>query len=165
MKCIHHLDRDACAQCATCGKFLCSECAATWNPPLCQDCGAAAEKAEKNKAKSMIAWAVIMGILGIGFGCCVCVGASAEISAQNAVQFFFVGLIFTLAFGYIFASIPFGWNALRAITPKIFLILPLMGWLFYFAIKLTLSCYVGLVAMPVYIVKAIIRRKREKQSS
>ena len=165
MKCIHHLDRDACAQCATCGKFLCNECATIWNPPLCQDCGAAAEKAEKDKTKSMITWAVILGIIGIALGCCICAGASADISGKYIIQYFFVSAAITLMFGYCFASIPFGWKAVRFIKLENFLILPLVGWLIYFGIKFMLAYFVGLFAMPVYIVKAIIRHVREKQSS
>ena len=156
MKCIHHLDRDACAQCAACGKFLCSECATIWNPPLCQDCGAAAEKAEKNKTKSMIVWAVLLGIIGMLFGLSVC--------TQSNSMNFFAGLIGTLTIGYALAGIPFGWNALSSFKLGNLFLIPIVG-LIMLGLKFILAYLVGFVAMPVYIVKAIIRRKREKQSS
>ena len=38
----------------------------------------------------------------------------------------------------------YGWKALSAITPNIFLIMPIVGWVIYFVVKATLSIVVGI---------------------
>ena len=42
----------------------------------------------------------------------------------------------------------FGWKALNFITPNIFLIMPLAGWLLYFLIKGIVSFFVGFFVAP-----------------
>ncbi|MEO9483627.1 MAG: hypothetical protein ABJG47_09290 [Ekhidna sp.] len=54
-----------------------------------------------------------------------------------------------LAMFYVYSGLVAGWLTLSKITPRIFLILPLIGWVFYFAIKLTLSMWIGVVMLPV----------------
>ncbi len=56
----------------------------------------------------------------------------------------------------------FGWKALSKITPDIFLIMPLVGWLIFFAVKGVLSVVVGVFVTPFVIAKKItmtIQRK------
>lgn len=60
-----------------------------------------------------------------------------------------------LLLGYIFAGTPFGWSTLTRITPNIFIVSPLGGWVFYFILKLTLSWMVGMVVTPFKIFKMI----------
>lgn len=52
------------------------------------------------------------------------------------------------------AGTPCGWRALSSIQPRMFLFLPIIGWLIYFGIKLFLSYWIGSIAMPMQIVKA-----------
>lgn len=42
----------------------------------------------------------------------------------------------------------FGWKALNFITPNIFLVMPLVGWLFYFFIKGIVSFFIGCIVAP-----------------
>lgn len=58
---------------------------------------------------------------------------------------------------YVFAGIVPGWKTLTYLTPRVFLILPILGWLLYFALKLVLSFFVGLVMLPVRTVRNISR--------
>ena len=58
------------------------------------------------------------------------------------------------------AALPAGWKALSGLTSKFFLVLPVVGWAFYFGIKIALSAIVGLVMLPVETVKAIRVLKR-----
>ncbi|MCL2403144.1 MAG: hypothetical protein FWC86_02765 [Coriobacteriia bacterium] len=60
-----------------------------------------------------------------------------------------------IIFGLWAACIPFGWKTLTKITPRMFLFLPLVGWFIYFALKFALACVVGIVAMPIFVIKAI----------
>lgn len=57
--------------------------------------------------------------------------------------------------GIVFACVPFGWYALTSISPKMFLCLPIVGWLIYFFIKLCVSIVIGWVAAPIQIRKQI----------
>lgn len=52
------------------------------------------------------------------------------------------------------AGTPCGWRALSSMQPRMFLFLPIIGWLIYFGIKLFLSYWIGYIAMPMQIVKA-----------
>ena len=58
-------------------------------------------------------------------------------------------IIMALCFGY------FGWQSLNRVTPKIFLIMPIVGWIFYFAIKGMLSVMIGMFIAPFVISKKI----------
>jgi hypothetical protein len=58
---------------------------------------------------------------------------------------------------YSFAGLPWGWRVLDRITPRVFLVMPLVGWAFYFAVKLTLASWVGVVALPVFVFKRVTR--------
>lgn len=64
---------------------------------------------------------------------------------------FFVALL--VAYGV--AGTPCGWRALSSMQPRMFLFLPIIGWLIYFGIKLFLSYWIGYIAMPMQIVKAL----------
>lgn len=48
-----------------------------------------------------------------------------------------------------------GWKALNGITPSVFLILPIGGWLIYLLVKLFLSYFIGVFVAPFYISKQI----------
>ncbi|MDE7301772.1 MAG: hypothetical protein K2N60_00480 [Oscillospiraceae bacterium] len=156
MKCFCHHDRDAVAQCSKCGKFLCSECAEVWEPPLCPSCGKSTSSYNKSSAVSSLILTVILFVIGGLF-------AGHMYSIDNSLGFslgFGEKLFGIVLFGYVFAAIPSGWRALSGITSKFFLILPVVGWLIYFGIKLGLSFIVGLVMLPVETVKAIRTLKR-----
>ena len=55
---------------------------------------------------------------------------------------------------YMVIALPFGWRALNRITPDVFLIMPIIGWLIFFLIKGFLSLLIGGFALPFVIVKA-----------
>ena len=55
---------------------------------------------------------------------------------------------------YAVIALPFGWRALNRITPDVFLIMPIIGWLIFFLIKGFLSLLIGGFALPFVIVKA-----------
>lgn len=55
----------------------------------------------------------------------------------------------------------FGWRALNFITPNIFLIMPLAGWVVYFIIKGILSFFIGFIVAP-FQIGAIISKSVSK---
>ncbi|MBQ8783095.1 MAG: hypothetical protein IJZ57_04910 [Clostridia bacterium] len=60
-----------------------------------------------------------------------------------------VQLIVILIFGF------FGWKALDRIQPRMFLFLPVIGWVIYIAVKGVLSAIVGMFVTPFVISKKI----------
>ena len=123
MNCFYHEERNATTSCHSCGKGLCSECATIINVPICKDCIAEHVQSEKYKMVKSIIIGLISGV--------VC-----SIILENPA-------------GLMFAWVPFGWVALSAITPKIFLVMPVVGWVAYFAIKFVLSFLIGWIALPI----------------
>jgi hypothetical protein len=64
-------------------------------------------------------------------------------------------LIFSLLIAYTASGIPWGWSATSRITPNVFLILPLVGWLIYFGIKFYVSGMVGFFITPFKVYAAV----------
>lgn len=151
MKCFYHNDQDAVAQCSECGKFLCSDCAEKWEPPLCPSCGKSISSYNKSSAAAELILTGIFFALGIVLACFTYGGSDYNLVLE---------LFGILLIGYIFASLPAGWRKLSGITSGFFLILPIIGWLIYFFIKAFLSFFVGAVVMPMETVKAIRVLKR-----
>ncbi len=50
---------------------------------------------------------------------------------------------------YIGAAFVAGWKALNRITPNVFLFLPIIGWVVYFVIKISLSSFIGVFLLPI----------------
>lgn len=154
MKCFCHHDRDAVAQCSECGKFLCSECAEVWEPPLCPSCGKSISSYNKSSAAASLILTAILFVLG-------CLFTGYMYFSSDSTFYSFGEKIFgTVFYGYMIAALPAGWKALSGLTSKFFLVLPVVGWAFYFGIKIALSAIVGLVMLPVETVKAIRTLKR-----
>jgi len=62
----------------------------------------------------------------------------------------FIMVIFAVLFSY------FGWQALSKITPNVFLIMPVGGWIAYFVVKGALSFFLGVFVAPYVIAKKIV---------
>lgn len=77
-------------------------------------------------------------------------------------SFFAVSQIFAeqeyVALIYVALFVYFGWKALNRITPKIFLILPGIGWVIYFVFKGLASLLIGMFVAPFVISKRIADR-------
>ncbi|SNR14464.1 conserved membrane protein of unknown function [Tenacibaculum jejuense] len=56
---------------------------------------------------------------------------------------------------YIGAALVAGWKALNSITPRIFLVLPVIGWVIYFILKLFLSSIIGVFILPIRLIQRI----------
>ena len=112
MKCFYHTDREAIATCQHCGKALCRECAAKYNPCLCDECksilDAADRQAESDKrqkyldalvdTRSEFIHACIAGVVvGLVFYSMFAGGADAG----SRVTYFVLGFF-----------VPFGWKLL-----------------------------------------------------
>lgn len=154
MKCYYHNNREATAQCTDCGKYLCGECASHFEQPLCADCAQKRNGNLKSMAFKNLGALIAAFVIAIVLTIFV---ASSDSRVNVFAQF-----IADLLIGLALAGIPTGWRALNKITPSIFLILPLIGWVIYFLIKGVLSMAVGIVLLPVRTVKGLLQYARQK---
>lgn len=65
-----------------------------------------------------------------------------------------------VSFAFALAIAFCGWKSLTRITPSIFLVLPIVGWIIYFVIKGFLSVIVGSFTAPLFIAKKFTKAIR-----
>jgi hypothetical protein len=138
MNCYNHPEEVAVASCIDCGKGLCKTCTGLYQMPICNECNLKRVKNDKGNIIKIYLPSIALFIIGIIIGI-------SNIS-------FAMGIFL----GYIFASVPWGWKFVTFIQPRMFLFLSFFGWLMYFCIKLTISTLVGIVALPIGLIKLII---------
>jgi len=136
MHCYYHENEEAVATCSRCGKSLCRRCAENFKPITCVDCVREAVEYTKQEMTKSIVLSVLLMIVGI--------------------------IITRDFFGFLLAGIPSGWRALNKITPSIFLVLPIGGWVIYFFVKLFIAYCIGLVALPIKLYQDISELKKAK---
>ena len=73
---------------------------------------------------------------------------------------------FLLILGALYSAlaIVYGWKSLNSITPRVFLVLPLIGWLIYFYFKIMLSLIIGFFVAPIKLYQNIKRYKELKET-
>lgn len=153
MNCFNHPEEASVAICVDCGKGLCKDCAKLYQIPICNECNLKRVKNEKTSIIKVYIPSIIMFLLGFFFG-------FSLISYNNDNN---LGKIITsIMCGYIFAGVPWGWKAITFIQPRMFLFLSGFGWCLYFVIKFILSYFIGLVALPIGIIKLIMNFKSAK---
>ncbi len=149
MNCYEHPIQPAVAQCPDCGKGLCADCASAYSIPICSTCNRKRINAEKGRIVKEIFLTFGLGILlGVLFTRWTDAGHSYPL-VHSVLSY--------VIFSYIFSGIVPGWKTLTSITPRVFLFLPIIGWLLYFMIKLCLSLCIGLVMLPVRTVRNILQ--------
>ena len=158
LNCMYHDDRPAVAQCVVCGVGLCKECAEKYEPIVCEKC---AEQVQTDEQKSLrrrfICICVIFGLFAV-------LGVVSLILSFVTFDFKagFEGLLGMLFLGWEFSGLPSGWRAVSKIKLEAFLALPILGWLMYFALKVMLAAFVGLIAMPIDVIKYIMSVRKNK---
>lgn len=131
MNCFTHVDVPAVARCTECGRGLCKDCANVYDPPVCEGCFSKAESLQRTDSRKQLLVASALFVSGafLGFGM-----APTFMTAIMA--------------GLMLAGIPTGWRTLTNLTPRIFLWLPLMGWVLYFVFKFSAACVIGPFILP-----------------
>lgn len=160
MNCYYHSQQEAVAQCSVCSKGLCSSCAPRISPPTCTVC----YNSEVKSARSEIIKELL---ITFGFGAILTFflmraniwGFDPEFRHINVYTSFVLMTMVTL---YAISGIVSGWKTLTAITPQVFLFMPILGWVLYFLVKLVLAFFVGLVMLPIRTVVSIIRLNKLK---
>lgn len=148
MNCYNHCDIPAAGQCMDCGKGLCVSCLSYWEMPICDTCNEKRATAERTRIIKELLITLVVGIIGVF--------AAQHIIAESPYS----KVASTLAFFTIFAGMVSGWKALTSITPRVFLILPLFGWVIYFVLKLWLAMMISWIALPI---RTFINIRRLKQ--
>ena len=138
MKCYNHPDRDAVGTCVDCGKGLCQECMYLWTIPVCADCNLKRWQATKHEVFKEFAITAVFAIIGLVFA----------FQGYN-------GLFNAIAVIWMMAGVYPGWKMLTRITPNVFLILPLIGWVLYFFIKFFIAMLIGWICLPIRLFKNI----------
>ena len=147
MNCFYHAEDAAVATCVDCGKGLCTACAKKYSIPICNDCNANRSKSEKKQITNGFIPTIVLFVIALIAGIFL-----MSLSSTNTS----VIITFGIMFGYLIAGVPWGWNAISFIQPKMFLFMSFFGWLLYFLIKGSISALVGMVAMPIGIIRLII---------
>lgn len=157
MKCFYHPDKDAVAQCSVCSKGLCSECASKWDPPTCDGCGVSDYDIAVAKLKKIKKFAIIGLVCGLIGAIAMIAGLSKNGSfgspAAGILVYAFAIVFVPAICSYALACIPVGWDVLNKLTSRIFLFLPIIGWVIYFFTKLMLSVVVGFYSLPFVVLK------------
>ena len=128
-------------RCTRCGRQLTVEEDQAFNPPTCMNCAREHVSTVKSEMIKNIVISVVLMIVGI-------------VVIRNPL-------------GILLAGIPYGWSALNRITPAMFLWMSWVGWLIYFAIKLVVSYFIGLVALPIKLfqwISEIVKVKKLEKS-
>jgi len=149
MNCYNHTVQPAVAQCPDCGKGLCGECVSLYSIPICTSCNKKRITSERGQIiKEML--------LTFGVGALLAYFFYQWTNGGHSYPLLYNIISFVIPF-YVFSSIIPGWKTLTSITPRVFLFLPIIGWLLYFLVKFILSVAVGLVMLPVRTVRNIAR--------
>jgi len=150
MNCYNHQTQPAVAQCPNCGKGLCGKCASLYSMPICNTCNKRRIFGERSRIITEM-------LLTFGLGLLLTVLFLYFEHGQHPNNPIKLYVVLGVMFFYIFSGIIPGWKTLTSITPRVFLFLPLIGWLLYFIVKFLLSVAVGLVMLPVRTVWNIAR--------
>lgn len=151
MKCSNHVNNDAVSSCKDCGRGLCAECTNKFEFPICDRCNLNRSKGDTNSIFKSLSLSFVFAFIGIT----IWVALSSDFPKVYAFSYILVG--------YISASVPWGWATLTKITPNIFLFLPLIGWVIYFALKGYFALIVGPFVFPFKLYSMYKNLKKSKE--
>lgn len=138
MNCIYHNNKQADCFCDNCRQPICRTCF--------NSLGGYCVRCQKQLNSEIIKRDIITLVLFVIFGIWGVVIAldSADMSVIERIV-----MVICVS------AIPLGWRGLNKITPNIFLILPLVGWLIYYFVKAVLSVLIGWILFIPQVIKII----------
>ncbi len=155
LHCINHEDKVAVAKCIGCGAGLCRECTEKYNIIVCDRCVGEAAMYEKKAAKKRLICMVVIFALFMLLGVYGTITDTVNLGFERGVR----TMLLTPFMSYMFAGVPSGWRAIDKIginkVMDIILIIPLAGWVLWFVFRIVLSCFLGLVALPIEFIKCL----------
>lgn len=156
MQCFYHQDREASAICSDCGKGLCAQCAAVFDPSVCPSCASARSSANTTGEiiKIMVKSAVFFAISFVFFYLVVS-HTESQVDTSGLVMMSIIA-----------SGIPWGWGLISRIFPYSaggnvsFMVC-------FYLFKLIAAYLVGIFVMAWNIIKILfyfIKRLIEKRS-
>lgn len=138
MRCASHIQREAVRGCRLCGSLICRECASHFDNK-CIPC----EKAELKQIRNQAEKSIELAIPGVIFAVVILVLAFYEAGIFNFWAQIFGSIIFTI----LSAGFCYGWQRLESLSQESALLMglfvPVLGWMIYFAIKVTIAFWTG----------------------
>lgn len=158
MNCFNHHELSAVAQCEDCSKGLCKDCARRYSIPICSACNVSRGGNERSNILKELFWTYGLGV-----------GLTLMVSNAFTGQIYFgcdsleSNLVMLMMF-YAYSGLIAGWYTLNRLTPRFFLILPLIGWVIYFSVKTMIAGCVGIVMLPIRTFRNLRRLKQLKSN-
>lgn len=155
MNCYYHSDQIAVAQCTDCGKGLCKDCASIYEIPICDSCN---KKRISNEEKHLINELLFIGIGGAVLTCLMSIlmnNSHHPVNGDTSITHY-------LILFYMFSGAIAGWQTLTKITSSMFISMSFVGWGIYFFVKAILAIFVGLIMLPVKIIRNIYQLRQLK---
>jgi len=151
MRCFYHNEIEAVGTCSKCGKAACRRCIEdVGGALLCNNCmqlvrAESAQQAIEEAAPFKKAIRRSWKIAGAAFA------ISLLPVLDKAGQMSIGEIVLTpIVMAYFFWSWYWGYRALSSIQPKIFLWMPLFGWVLYFTIKSSIGFTYGFLGGSIY---------------
>jgi membrane protease YdiL (CAAX protease family) len=145
MNCFNHHELIAVGVCQDCQKGLCSACASKYSIPICSRCSRTRKESEKRKIYKELFFTFGLSMIATFFIMLNFINSrDPELQKGTLGQ-----ILMALVLIYSFSGIVAGWKTLSGITSKVFLFLPIIGWLIYFFLKLLLSTMIGFFMLPI----------------
>ncbi|MCT4611895.1 MAG: hypothetical protein N4A47_00830 [Clostridia bacterium] len=125
---------------------------------ICKECCIAEINKERKQGVLVFKWIIPFAIIGIVVAHYMLIylkeldAERYKLSLDNPIA---VGLIYI----YLFISLPLGWHLLSKIKFEFILLMPIIGWLIYFGIKITLAWALGIYLAPIiaiFIIRKIL---------
>jgi len=152
MNCYNHTETISVAQCQDCQKGLCSICAKNYSIPICIECNSQRGNIEKQDIIKEL-------FITFGFGIIVTYFFINSKNFQNYPINMNIILVWIFSI-YTFSSFVAGWKTLSKLTSNYFIFLPIIGWVIYFVIKLSISSMIGYFMLPIRTYNNISKLKK-----
>lgn len=150
MKCFNHPGNDAVATCADCGKGLCSQCAARYSFPVCDNCNLLRLNNNRHAFTKSLVIIGVLFLIGLAWG------------IYTAMQYnnsYYALIVCPL----MMAGLPWGWSRMAKLSPEAFLFLPGGRIVAFYLIKFLISILIGFFVAPFMIYSAVMGLKQLKQ--
>ena len=169
MNCYNHSDQPAVSTCIDCGKGLCSECSNKYTIFICDSCNLNRLYTEKSSIETrwIISIAIAVSLTFLNF----------KFWPEDFLFYLIMFPSMIICIFLICMIIQYGWRALNSIMPPISFVVSffigwfLLGWFLllvslflYFAVRLTLSSFIGLIITPMMLFKDVKRYKEVKRT-
>ncbi|MGX1753437.1 hypothetical protein [Sphingobacterium sp. NPDC055346] len=119
-------------------------------------------KGEKSKIVNELFLSLFVGLLFVAFSIFTIVKTSSG-NGDYGVKAHFINAIVIFIMFYAGASLVAGWKELNSFTSRFFLFLPIVGWVIYFFIKLSIAAMIGSIFLPIRLFKNFKRLNQLKK--